>query len=136
MLEIFHRHFVTYSLWIPKHLRNCIRLIKKLHSIKFSYRNANICFDHAVEIYSRKCQRYVRYGTEFFRRPILSEETSSEYSWRDLESNVVNGALIFRTKIQKLLFKVPTFLKTKTNWNNLIVEYCLWTPGTLIGQNI
>ena len=91
----------------PKTFEKLYTWRKNFPSIKFSYRNVNFCFDHAVKKHSSKCQEYVRYGPKFIRRPILSEKNSSKSSWRYLESSVVNGALFFRKKIQKLLFKVP-----------------------------
>ena len=98
---------------------------KNFHSIKFSYRNVKFRFDRDVEIYSRKCEGFVRYGPKIFRRPILSEKKSSKSSWNDLESKVVNGGLIFWTKNQKPLFKVPKFfLKQKQIQKTLSSNIC------------
>ena len=91
----------------PKTFEKLYTWRKNFPSIMFSYRNVNFCFDHAVKKQSSKCQEYVRYGPKFIRRPILSEQNSSKSSWRYLESSVVNGALFFSEKIQKLLFKNP-----------------------------
>ena len=44
---------------------------------------------------------------------MFAEKNSSKSSSRDLKSSVINGALFFRTKIQKLLFKVPKVFKNK-----------------------
>ena len=97
----FSQTFCNIFALNPKTFEKLYTFRKNFHSIKFSHRNINFRFDHAVKRYSSKYQAYVRYGPKIIRRPILSEKNSSKSSWRYLENNVVNGALVFWTKNPK-----------------------------------